>query len=207
MCEPSEKSLHYSECMWISELANQVRDINYFILIHTISRSIFNRHSPVKLLKVAETRFASNTVMATGFSNVKEVLINTVVDADWKKFRVNGKTPVELKDREVKETLLSDAWWDKLEYLLNFTEPMVDFLRVTDKDSCVLHLVYDMWDNVIDEVKVRALEHEGLDLKTGQSTFFDAIQQLIETRWNKSNTPLHCLAHSLVPKYYSEEWL
>lgn len=26
-------------------------------------------------------------------------------------------------------------------------------------------------------------------------------------RWNKSNTPLHCLAHSLNPQYYSRECL
>ncbi|KAG5584582.1 hypothetical protein H5410_045016 [Solanum commersonii] len=28
-----------------------------------------------------------------------------------------------------------------------------------------------------------------------------------DSRWNKSSTPLHCMAHSLVPKYYHESWL
>ncbi|KAF3666416.1 Transducin family protein / WD-40 repeat family protein isoform 2 [Capsicum annuum] len=28
-----------------------------------------------------------------------------------------------------------------------------------------------------------------------------------EARWNKSNTPLHCMKHSLVPKYYHQSWL
>ncbi|XP_022843120.1 uncharacterized protein LOC111366639 [Olea europaea var. sylvestris] len=45
------------------------------------------------------------------------------------------------------------------------------------------------------------------DLKTKGCDFFDAIHQVLESRWNKSNTPLHCMAHSLVPKYYNESWL
>ncbi|CAA3008821.1 pentatricopeptide repeat-containing At1g64100-like [Olea europaea subsp. europaea] len=41
----------------------------------------------------------------------------------------------------------------------------------------------------------------------GNSIFFDTILQILESRWNKSNIPLHCMAHSLVPKYYCEAWL
>lgn len=41
----------------------------------------------------------------------------------------------------------------------------------------------------------------------GKLVLFDAIQKVLEDRWNKTNTPLHCLAHSIVPKYYSEECL
>ncbi|GFZ16767.1 hypothetical protein Acr_26g0000370 [Actinidia rufa] len=45
------------------------------------------------------------------------------------------------------------------------------------------------------------------DMALGRSSFFDAIHQILECRWNKSNTPLHCMAHSLVPKYYCDAWL
>lgn len=47
-----------------------------------------------------------------------------VMDQDWKSFKVNGRTSVELKAREVKDLLVSDAWWDQLDYLFNFTEPI-----------------------------------------------------------------------------------
>lgn len=60
---------------------------------------------------------------------------------------------------------------------------------------------------VIENVKKRIFEHEGEDMAIGRSSFFDAIHQILEGRWNKSNTPLHCMAHSLVPKYYCDAWL
>lgn len=207
ICEPSEKATHYSECQWISQLVRQVNEINNFIKNHGLATTIFERYADMKLLNIAETRFGSKTVMATRLQRLKEALEKTMMDPDWKKFKVNGRTPVELKAREVKDLLVSDTWWDQVDYLLKFTLPMMNFLRAADMDSSMLHLVYDLWDSMIEEVKKIIFEHEGVDLISGQSSFFDAIHSVIESRWNKSNMPLHCLGHSLVPKYYTEEWL
>ena len=80
-------------------------------------------------------------------------------------------------------------------------------LRAVDKDGFLLHLIYDMWDTMIENVKAIIFEQEGLDISSGQSQFFDAIHEILVSRWAKSNTPLHCLAHALVPKYYSASWL
>ncbi|KAG5532736.1 hypothetical protein RHGRI_027140 [Rhododendron griersonianum] len=80
-------------------------------------------------------------------------------------------------------------------------------LRIADTDSPILHLIYDMWDTMIENVKKRIFEHEGEDMEFGKSDFFDVVHQILESRWNKSNTPLHCMAHSLVPKYYCDAWL
>ncbi|GMP55525.1 hypothetical protein CsSME_00020320 [Camellia sinensis var. sinensis] len=96
---------------------------------------------------------------------------------------------------------------DDLDYLLSFTEPIVDMLRAEDTDAPVLHSIYDIWDTMIENVKAIIFEHEDKDHITGQSDFFDAIHEILEARWTKSNTPLHCIAHSLVPKYYHESWL
>lgn len=207
ICDPSEKSAHYLECKWVKELVSQVNEINNFVTNHGLSKAIFNRYSDIKLLKVAETRFASHIVMASRVRRLKEALEKMVMDADWKNFRVNGKTPTELKARDIKDLLVSDGWWDKVDYFLSFTEPMVKFLRIGDMDSCVLPYIYDMWDSTVEEVKRRIFDHEDQDLKEGYSTFFNAIHEILEARWNKSNTPLHCMAHSLLPKYYSENWL
>lgn len=207
ICDPDEKSDQYPQCEWIKELVTQAHDINYFILNHSLPRTIFSRYSDVKLLKVAETRFASNIVMVTRIRRVREALEKTVLDPDWKRIRGNLKNVVELKSREIKDTLVSDTWWDKIDYFLKFTDPIMRFLRVADSDSCVLHLVYDMWDTMIEDIKSCIFYQENEDLLTGKSDFFDVIQKIIVDRWNKSNTPLHCLAHSLVPKYYSEKWL
>ncbi|WCJ18621.1 hypothetical protein M5689_000958 [Euphorbia peplus] len=54
-------------------------------------------------------------------------------------------------------------------------------LRIADTDKPCLHLVYDMWDTMIENVKNVIFKHD--------------------------NIPLHCLAHSLNPRYYTNEWL
>ncbi|XP_059671005.1 uncharacterized protein LOC132316546 [Cornus florida] len=78
---------------------------------------------------------------------------------------------------------------------------------LADTDAPVLHLIYDIWDTMIEKVKYRIFGHENQDLLTGQSNFFDIIHNILETRWKKSNNPLHCMAHSLFPKYYIEAWI
>ncbi|KAL8550111.1 hypothetical protein ACS0TY_008803 [Phlomoides rotata] len=113
----------------------------------------------------------------------------------------------EVKAHEVKQCIVSDSLWDKLDNFLKFTEPMVNMLRKADTDIPVLHLIYDMWDSMIENVKNIIFEHEQKDMISGSSELFDVVQQVLESRWNKSNTPLHCITHSLVPKYYHEEWL
>ena len=69
------------------------------------------------------------------------------------------------------------------------------------------YIIYDMWDSMIEKVKKVIFEHEGKDLIFGQSNVFDTIHDILVARWNKSNTPLNCMAHSLVPKYYHDTWL
>ncbi|KAK4713352.1 hypothetical protein R3W88_019259 [Solanum pinnatisectum] len=83
---------------------------------------------------------------------------------------------------------MNDEKWDSIDYFLKFTEPIVDMLRSADIDGPKLHtsMIY---------------------LISGQSNFFDTIYDILVARWNKSNTPLHCMAHSLVLKYYHESWL
>ena len=163
------------------DLVKQVDEINYFVKNHGLSKQIFDRYSDLRLLKVAETRFGSKIVMASRSRFVKDALEKTIMDPDWKKFKVNGRTLVELKAREVNDLLVSDSWWDKLDYFLEFTLPMMNFLRAADTDSCVLHLVHDMWDTMIEQVKKVIFNHEGADFLTGQSPFYDAIQNVIES--------------------------
>ncbi|RWR83372.1 DUF659 domain-containing protein/Dimer_Tnp_hAT domain-containing protein [Cinnamomum micranthum f. kanehirae] len=108
--------------------------------------------------------------------------------------------------KSVKEFVLDDIWWDKMTYILSFTAPIYDMLWVCDTDRPCLHLVYDMWDTMIEKVKGAIYRHEGKILDE-TSTFYEVVHKILVDRWNKNNTPLHCLAHSLNPRYYSEHWL
>ncbi|XP_059650540.1 uncharacterized protein LOC132296346 [Cornus florida] len=208
ICEPSETSPQYTHCKWIIDLVSSVQNIRNFIVNHGMVLSIFNNYSELGLLRVAETRFASSIIMAKRLKEVKDALEKMVMDPTWRRLlKGDGKSTIKIKAREVKKCIVSDSWWDDLEYLLEFTEPIVDFLRLANTDAPVLHLIYDMWDTMIEKVKFRIFVHDKQDMLTGQSNFFDVIHNILETRWNKSNNPLHCMAHSLVPKYYTEAWI
>jgi len=69
-------------------------------------------------------------------------------------------------------------------------------IEVTDTDKPSLHLMYDMWDTMIEKVKVVVYRHEG-KRDNEQSSFYDVVHKILVDRWNKSNTSLQCLAHSL----------
>lgn len=74
-------------------------------------------------------------------------------------------------------------------------------VRICDTDALILHLVYDIWDSTIERVKTAIYMHEG---KCGNedSPFHDVLDNILIDHWNKKNTPLHCLAHSLNPRYF-----
>ncbi|XP_022880766.1 uncharacterized protein LOC111398038 [Olea europaea var. sylvestris] len=202
--DPSEKSPQYAYCKWIVDLVSDVENIRNFIVNHEMALAIYNKYFKLCLLRVADTRFASAIVMSKRLREFRPTLEKMVMDSDWRIYRDGSN---EGNSQEVKTCVVNDVRWDNLDYFLSFTEPIYNMLQVADTDSPVLHLIYDMWDTMIENVKKMVFEHEGIDLISGHSDFFDAIHQVLESRWNKSNTPLHCMAHSLVPKYYNESWL
>jgi len=60
---------------------------------------------------------------------------------------------------------------------------------------------------MIESVRTIILQSECPEYETSPEAFFTSIQDILVSRWDKNCTPLHCLAHSLNPKYYSHEWL
>ena len=72
-------------------------------------------------------------------------------------------------------------------------------LRVTDTYKPCLHLVYEMWDSMIEKLKATIYRHEGLE-DDEYSSFWSVVYDILIDQWTKNCTPLHCLAHSLNPK-------
>ena len=69
-----------------------------------------------------------------------------------------------------------------MDYILAFTEPIMELLREGDKDTIVLYLIYDMWDTMIEDVKKVIYAHEGKDLLTRSSEFFEVIHDILVSR-------------------------
>ena len=102
--------------------------------------------------------------------------------------------------RHNKEFLLDDNWWTKVDYILAFTAPIYDVLRKTNTNMATLHLVYEMWDSMIEKVRKVIFEHEG-KTEVEHSSFFEVVNSILIYRLTKSSASFHCLAHSLNPRY------
>lgn len=186
----------YEQCSWINEVHGDAIQIKNFIMNHNMRLSMFQKYSPLKLLSVADTRFASIIVMLKRFRLIKRGLQAMVISEEWASYREEDMG----KANFVKEKILNDDWWDKVAYILDFTRPIYDMIRYCDTDKPCLHLVYEMWDSMIEKVKLEIYKKEKR-VHSDFSPFYYVVYEILVSRWAKNNTPLHCLAHSLNPRY------
>ena len=103
----------------------------------------------------------------------------------------------------VKRMVVDDEWWDRVEYILTFSKPIVDLLRMLDTDKPSLGEVYEGIDSMIEKIRevINAKE------QYPNEVFYSEVKDILTKRWNKMTTPLHLLAYALNPKYYSVELL
>jgi len=64
----------YAQCGWITEASNDALIIKNFIMNHSMRLAIFNDYTKMKLLVIAETRFASWIIMLKRFKVIKKSL-------------------------------------------------------------------------------------------------------------------------------------
>ena len=96
-----------------------------------------------------------------------------------------------------------DEWWNRVEYPLKFSMPIMDLLRMLDTDKPSLGEVYEGIDSMIEKIRevINAKEQDP------DEAFYNKVKDILTKRWNKMTTPLHLLAYALNPKYYSAELL
>ncbi|XP_074336689.1 uncharacterized protein LOC141673859 [Apium graveolens] len=164
----------YDECHWITEVVSAAMLIENFILNHNMVNTMFNLFSPLKLLCVAETRFASVIIMLKRFKLLKRALERLVLCEEWSTYREYDLPKAQV----MRTTILDEYWWDSVDYILEFTAPMYDMLRFSDTDKLSLHLVYDMWDDMIEKVKNIIYRHEKKE-HFEESPFYDVVYVIL----------------------------
>ncbi|XP_027337443.1 uncharacterized protein LOC113851164 [Abrus precatorius] len=195
ICSPKNtpaNEVAYNECSWISQLPDDAYFIRNFIMNHSMRLAMLNQFNNLKLFSIAETRFASTIIMLKRLRTLKHGLQTMVISEQWSHYKEDDVPRVTL----MKETIPDDSFWDKIAYILSFTNPMYEMLHSCDTDEPTLHLVYEKWDAMIKQVKYAIYQHEGKELNE-HSSFYEVMYNILIDRWTKSNTPLHCLAHSL----------
>ena len=103
-----------------------------------------------------------------------------VTSANWSVWRQSNSERAAV----IKERILQDSWWDRAEYLLKFTEPILSMIRYTDKDRPCLGEVYDGIDSMIEDIRAIINEKE----QDPDETFFKELKVIMEERWNKMTT-------------------
>ncbi|CAN6360089.1 unnamed protein product, partial [Urochloa humidicola] len=198
----SSKDVNLTDCHWISKVVDDAAFIKNFIINHTMKSSIFEDFSELKVLVIAGTRFASEVVMLKRFRLIKQSLLRMVIGDQWSGYRKGNIEQAQI----VKMKLTDDLWWDQIDYILAFTEPIYSMLRMVDTEKLCFHLIYEMWADMIEKVKAAIYKHEGKTPEE-ESAFYSVVHDILLEWWSKSKTPLHCLAHILNPRYYSVNWI
>ncbi|CAN6680004.1 unnamed protein product [Malus baccata var. baccata] len=184
ICSLKQTDVSYDDCNWISSIASDAWSINFFIMNHSMRLAMFNENCKLKLLSIAETRFSSTLVMLRRFKEVKEGLEQMVISLNWALYKEDDL----VKAMTVKQKILDEYFWEKIDYILFFTTPIYEVIRMADTDKPCLHLVYEWWDAMIEKVKTVIYRNECKALHEKKKQFFDA-------------------GNRILLEYYSSEWL
>ena len=114
----------YEECNWITCIADDASFIRVFIMNHSMRLAMFNEFCPLKQLQVADTRFVLVVVMLKRLKLIKICLQAMAISDQSASYREDD---VE-KAQNVKDMILSDLWWDNINYIIEFTAPTYDML-------------------------------------------------------------------------------
>jgi hypothetical protein len=192
-----------SDVTWMGSLIEDACHICNFVQNHTNALTIYKEYTHLSLLKIADTWFASSFIMLKRLREVKTALGSMVISEFWSFWRKTDQA----SSKKVKDTMLDDGWWERVDLTIKIMDPIISLLWFADMDQPILGEVYEGWDSMIESVKTIILQHECPEYGTSTKTLFTTIHDILISRWDKNCTPLHCLAHSLNPKYYSNDWL
>ncbi|KAJ9538838.1 hypothetical protein OSB04_031571 [Centaurea solstitialis] len=160
ICSPRNvetNQLTYEQCSWIKEVHEEALAIKNFIMNHNMRLSIFTKFTSLRLLSVTDTRFAS----------IKRGLQAMVISDEWSSYRLDDTGQANSE----KEYIMNDEWWEKVAYILSFTGPIYEIIR--------------MWDAMIEKVKIEIYKKE--KRPTSQiSCFYDVVHRILVARWAKN---------------------
>jgi hypothetical protein len=103
--------------------------------------------------------------------------------------------------KKVKDTVLDDSWWERVDLTIKIMDHIISFLQFSNMYQPILEEAYEEWDSMIESMKTIVLQHEFLKYGTSLETLFTTIQYILINRWDKNFTPFHCLSHSLNLEY------
>ncbi|WVZ53029.1 hypothetical protein U9M48_004020 [Paspalum notatum var. saurae] len=120
----------WSQLEFMHTVKSEAQMIKNFIMNHGMRLSMSNEFSDLKLLSIAETRFASVVCMLKRFVEVKAVLQHMVISDKWSIYKNDAPTT-----QVVKEKILSDVLWGNVDFILRITTPIYEMIRIANIDT------------------------------------------------------------------------
>jgi hypothetical protein len=125
---------------WAAEVVAKAKAVVKFITNHHRSQALFRGKSALDLLKLGDTRFATNFIMLDRMLEVREALQELVVGREWREW--NRKFNHSDDGDEVRDCVLRSEFWKNLEKVLALTKGMVALLRECDRRVPIAGEVY-----------------------------------------------------------------
>ena len=79
-----------------------------------------------------------------------------VTSANWSIWRQSNSA----KAAAIRGLILDESWWDRAEYLMKITKPILSMIRYTGMDRPCLGEVYDGIDSMIEDIRTAINEKE-----------------------------------------------
>jgi hypothetical protein len=109
ICAPKNidrNAITYAKCNWIAQIADDASFIRVFIINHSMRLAMFNEICPLKLLAVADTRFASILVILKRIKLIKRSLQSMVISEQWTSYKEDDIGKVT----RVRDLILDYLW-------------------------------------------------------------------------------------------------
>eukprot|EP00253_Pinus_taeda_P022236 PITA_22236 len=145
-----------SDVLWIGSIIEDARHIRNFVQNHTNALTIYKEYTNLSLFKIVDTQFASSFMMLKRLREVKTALGAMVISKFWSSWR---KTD-QVASKRVKDTVLDDAWWERVDLIIRIIDTIISLLRLANTDKPILGEVYEGWDSMIESVRSIILQSE-----------------------------------------------
>lgn len=185
---------------WINDTYIRGKNIVKYFINHSHAHSIFRNHSGLELLKVAKTRFGSHHMLLKRLTQCREALVTTVFVRAWKDWLNSGDERTKELGREVTAAIKDEVFWDEIDNILAITKPIYRMIKFADGEGQKMGEIYEKMDCMIGEISevMKNNKHE-ID--------HEKMNEIMFSRWEKMNIPVHCLGFALNPYYYDTNYL
>ncbi|GLJ27231.1 hypothetical protein SUGI_0533890 [Cryptomeria japonica] len=182
---------------WVKAAFQKAHKVTKFIYNHTRVLAIMRSFTGGKeLVRPGVTRFATYFLALQTLCEQKGNLRRMFVSAEW----MESSFTTQANGIAVAEYMYSTTFWESIEQIVEFSEPLVKILRLVDGDKPPMGYVYEAMDRAKEVIKSK--------LENNRDKYMP-LWDIIDRRWDgQMHTPLHAAGYFLNPLlFYKTDFL